>query len=87
MLLFDEIDKNIQFNSVSRNSWNCYFCPREPGGFFIWELKKVVHLKQYPLYILTALEMRKREVHRKQAKSHVSVFLNKVSALEDERFM
>ena len=25
-------------------------CPREAGGFFIWELKKVARLKQCPLY-------------------------------------
>ena len=73
--------------SVSRNSWNFYFCPRETDGIFIWELEKVIHLKECPLYVLTALEMRKREAYRKGTISHVSVFLNKVSSLEHERFM
>ena len=49
-------------------------------------LKKVLCLKQCPLYILTALEMRKGEVYRKQMKWHVSVFLNKVSTVEHARF-
>ena len=69
------------------NSWNFCFCSRETGGFFTWGLKKVVPLKQCPLYVLTALEMCKREVYRKQTISHVSVFLNKVSAVEHDRFM
>ena len=49
MFLFEKIDKNVQFNSVSRNSLNSRFCPREAGGFFIGELKKV-RLKQCPFY-------------------------------------
>ena len=35
MFLFEKIDQNVQFNSVSRNSLNSHFCPREAGGFFI----------------------------------------------------
>ena len=77
---------SIQF-SVSRNLWNFYFCPHETGGCFCLRTKKVVHLKQCPLYVLTALGMRKREVYRKQTIPYVSVFLNKVSALEHDRFM
>ena len=88
MLLFEEIDKNIQFNSLFLGIRETCFCPRETDGvFFTRELKKVVRLKQCPLYILTALEMRKREVYRKQAISQVSVILNKASAVEHDRFM
>ena len=36
---------------------------------------------------LTALERRKRKEYRKQTISHVSLFLNKVSALEHDRLM
>ena len=85
MLLFEQIDKNIQFNTLFLGIRET-FCLRETGGFFISELKKVVHLKQCRLYVLTALEMCKRKVYREQAISHVSVFLKKVSALKDDRF-
>ena len=88
MLLFEEIDKNNQFNSLFVGIRETFLSTRvRQVVFFIWELEKVVHLKQCPLYDLTALEMRKREVYRKQTTSHVSVFLNKVSTLEHDRFM
>ena len=88
MLLFEEIDKNIQFNSLFLGiRETCVSARVRQVAFFNWELKKVVHQKQCPLYVLTALEMRKREVYRKQTISHVSVFLNKVSAVEHDRFM
>ena len=49
--LFEKIDENIQFNSLFlRNSKKNYLCPRKAGYFFIWGLKKVVVLKQFPLY-------------------------------------
>ena len=83
MLLFEEIGKNIQFNSLFLG---IFVCVRQVA-FFISELKKVVHLKHCRLYVLTALEMRKREVYREQTISHLSVFLKKVSALENDRFM
>ena len=60
--------------------------PRKAGGFFIWELKKVVRLKQCPLYG-SALEMREKEPFRKQTRPNVSVLLNKFSALEHDQFM
>ena len=86
IFLFEEIDKNIQFNTLFLGIHET-FISRETGDFFIWELKKVVHLKQCPLYVLTALEMHKREAYRKQTISHMSVFLNKASALEHSWFM
>ena len=88
MLLFEENDKNIQFNSLFLGiRENFYFCPLETGDFFYLRTEKSFPLKQCTLYVLTALEMRKRKVYRKQAISHVSVFLNKVSAVEHDRFM
>ena len=88
MLLFEEIDKNIQVNSLFLGIRETFVSVRlRLVAFFTWELKKVVRLKQCPLYVLTALEMRKREVYRKQTISHVSVFLNKVSTVEHDRFM
>ena len=39
------------------------------------------------LFTVSALEMREREAYRKQTGSNVSVLLNKVSALEHDRFM
>ena len=44
-------------------------------------------MKQYPLYVLTDLEIRKREAYRKQTVTRVSFLLNKVSALKHDRFM
>ena len=77
MLIFEEIDKNIQFNCLFLGIHETFVSVRVIlVAFFTWELKKVVCLKQCPLYVLTALEMRKRTI------SHVSVFLNKVSAVE-----
>ena len=88
MLLFEEIDKNIQFNSLFLGICETLFlCSREAGDFFYLRTEKSFPLKQCPLYVLTALGMRKREVYRKQTISHVSVFLNLVSAVEHDRSM
>ena len=38
-------------------------------------------------FTILRLEMHEREAYRKQTGSNVSVLLNKVSALEHERFM
>ena len=85
MLLFGEIDKNIQFNSLFLGIRETFISVRVRQVAFLSEnWKKVVHLKQCPLYVL---EIRKREVYGKQTISHVSVFLSKVSALEHDRFM
>ena len=76
MLLFEEIDKNIQFNSLFLGIRETFVSVRaRQVAFFIWELKKVARLKQCPLYVLTALGIRKREIYRKQTILHVSVFL------------
>ena len=49
--LYEEVDKNVQFNFLFlRNFQNFYLCPLKAGGFFIWWLKKIVRLKQCPLY-------------------------------------
>ena len=88
MLLFEKIDKNIQFNSLFLGIRETFNSVRvRQVTFFTRGLKKRFPLKQCPLYFLTALKMRKREVYRKQTISHVSVFLNKVSAVQYERFM
>ena len=48
---FAKIDKNVQFNYLFLRISKMFIWVRvRPGGFFIWELKKVVHLKQCPLY-------------------------------------
>ena len=85
MPLFEEIDKNFKFNSLFLGIRETFVSVRV--AFFTWWLKKVLRLKQCPLYVLTALEMRKREVYRKQTKLHVSAFLNKVSTVEHDQFM
>ena len=59
----------------------------ETGDVFYLRTEKSFPLKQCPLYLWIALEMYEREVYRKQTISHVSVFLNKVSAVEHDRFM
>ena len=55
--------------------------------FFISGLKKVVRLKQCPLYGFRFRDLWKGETYRKQTESNVSVLLNKVSTLEHDRFM
>ena len=41
MLLLEEIDKNIQFNSLFLGIRdNFYFCPRETSGFFYLRTEK-----------------------------------------------
>ena len=85
MFVFEEIDKNIQINSLFLGIRETFISVRWDRWLFY--LRTVVYLKQCLLYVLTALEMCKREVYRKQTKSHVSVFLNKVSALEYGQFM
>ena len=88
MVLFEEIDKNINFDSLFLGiRETCVSAQVRQVAFFNWELKKVVRQKQCPLYVLTALEMRKREVYRKQTISQVSVFLNKVSTTDYEWLM
>ena len=88
MLLFEEIDKNIQFNSLFLGIRETFISVHvRQVTFFYLRTEKSFPLKQCPLYVLTALEMRKREVYRKQTISHVSVFLSKVSAVEHDRFM
>ena len=50
-LLFRKLTKMSKTNSpFLGNSWNVYLCLRKAGGVFIWGLKKVVRLKQCPLY-------------------------------------
>ena len=72
MLLFEEIDKNIQFNSLFLGIRETFISALfETGDFFYLSTEKSFPLKQCPLYVLTALEMRKREVYRKQTISHV----------------
>ena len=51
-----------------------------PRILFIWGLKKVVRLKQCPLYGFL-FRNAEREAYRKQTRSNVSVLLEKVSAL------
>ena len=63
----------------------------QTDSFFSPQIKnlrteKAVRLKQCP-FTVSALEMRQREAYRKHTGSNVSVLLNKVSALEHDRFM
>ena len=86
MLLFEQIDKNIQFNTLFLGIRETFISVHvRQVTFFTWG--KSFPPKQCPLYVLTALEMRKMEVYRKQTISHVSLFPNKVSAVEYDRFM
>ena len=88
MLLFEEIDKNIQFNSLFLGIRETFISVHvRQVTFFYLRTEKSFPLKQCPLYVLTALEKRKREVYRKETVSHVSAFLNKVSDLEHDRFL
>ena len=75
MFLFEKIDKNVQFKFLFED-WKS--CPPE-------ELSYLRFLLYH--YITMTLEMREREAYRKQTGSNVSVLLNKVSALEHDRFM
>ena len=85
MFLFEKIDKSVQFNSVFLgNSW-----------IFFLRLRQAVFLSEdwkfYPSEAVSslqffALEMRGRNLYRKETGSNVSVLFNKFSALEHDRF-
>ena len=82
MFLFEKIDKNVQFNSVSRKFLK-FLCPCKVGCFFIWGLKM---LSVWSGVFFIALEMRARKAYRKETRSNASFLLNKGSALEHDRF-
>ena len=85
MFLFEKIDKNVQFNSLFLgNSWNFCVCVRQ--GVFLSEDWKCYPSEAVSSLQFFALEMRERKAYRKQTGSNVSVLLNKVSALEHDRF-
>ena len=85
MFLFEKIDKNVQFNSLFLgNSWN--FCVRVRQGAFLSEDWKCYPSEAVSSLQFFALEMRERKAYRKETGSNVSVLLNKVSALEHDRF-
>ena len=85
MFLFEKIDKNVQFNSLFLgNSWN--FCVRVRQGVFLSEDWKCYPSEAVSSLQFFALEMRERKAYRKETGSNVSVLLNKVSALEHDRF-
>ena len=85
MFPFEKIDKNVQFNYLFiGNSWN--LCVRVRQGAFLYE-----DWKGYPSEAVFSLqfftlEMREKKTCWKQTGSNVSVLLNKVSALEHDRF-
>ena len=82
MLLFEDMDKNIQFYSLFRGIRKTFVSVRVRQVDILSENYEAVSL-----YVLTDLEIRKREAYRKQTVTHVSFLLNKVSALEHDRFM
>ena len=85
MFLFEKIDENVQFNSLFLgNSWN--FGVRVRQGVFLTEDWKCYPSEEVSSLQFFALEMRERTACRKETGSNVSVFLNKVSALEHDRF-
>ena len=84
-VFFEKIDKNVQFNSLFLgNSWN--FCVRVRQGVFLSEDWKCYPSEAVSSLQFFALEMRERKAYRKETGSNVSVVLNKVSALEHDRF-
>ena len=86
MFLFEKIDKNVQFNSVFLgNSWNCCVRVRQ-GVFFLTEDWKCSPYETVSSLQFFALEIRGRKAYREQMGSNVPVLLNKVSALEHDRF-
>ena len=85
MFLFEKIDKNVRFNSLFLgNSWN--FCVRVRQGVFLSEDWKCYPSEAVSSLQFFALEMRERKAYKKETGSNVSVLLNRVSALEHDRF-
>ena len=82
MLLFEDMDKNIQFYSLFRGIRKTFVSVRVRQVDILSEKYEAVSL-----YVLTDLEIRKREAYRKQTVTRVSFLLNKVSALKHDRFM
>ena len=64
MLLFEKIDKNVQFNSLFLgNSWN--FCDRLRQGAFLYEDWKCYPYEAVSSLQFFALEMREMKTYRK----------------------
>ena len=91
-LLFQSI-KNVYLRE-NRQKCPIYFCVsrkflkcvRVRQGAFLSEDWKFYPSETVSSLQLLALEMRGRKAYRKQTSSNVSVLLNKVSALEQDRF-
>ena len=64
-----------------------FICVRIRQVTFLSEGWKRLSVWNSLLITVSALEMREREAYRKQTGLNVSVLLNKVSALEHNRFM
>ena len=87
MFLSEKIDKNVQFNSLFFGIPEMFLYVLVRQVAFLSEDLKKLSVWSSVLFTVFTLEMRKREAYRKQMKSNVSVLLNKVSALEHDRFM
>ena len=64
-----------------------FICVRVRQVTFLSEDWKKLSVWSGVLFTVSVLEMCEREAYRKQAESNVPVLLNKVSALEHDRFM
>ena len=70
------------FSQIPKN----FICVRVRQGAFLSENWKCYPSEAVSSLQFFALEMRERKAYRKQTWSNVSVLLNKVSALEHDRF-
>ena len=64
-----------------------FICVRLRQVTFLSENWKKLSLWSSVLFTVSALEMREREVHKKQTGSNKYVLLSKISTLEHDRFM
>ena len=65
---------------------NVFICVRVRQGAFLSENWKCYPSEAVPSLQCFALEMRKRKAYKKQIGSNVSVLLDKISALDHDRF-
>ena len=95
-LLFESVKKRFFLRKLTKMSKlilcfseipKTFICVRVRQVNFISEDWKKLSVWSSVLFTVSTLEMCEREAYRKQTGSNVSVLLNKVSALEHDRFM
>ena len=86
MFLFEKIDKNVQFSSLFSEILKIFIWVPVRQGAFLSQDWKCYPSEAVSSLQFFALKMRGRKAYRKETRSNVFALLNKISALEHDRF-